>query len=92
MKDNRITQYIPPFVTVPYLFDYPFSSLEALMEIPFVKAFSEDKFFEKFVVSGDSLMAIYEGGCKWEVVGTLEDSDIGLPEWEGPTRAVSESK
>jgi len=80
---NRITQYRPAFFEGFENESKDFETLLDLMEMPFVKRFSDDPTFFQFVVSGESLMATYDKGAFWLVVGELQDSDIGLPKWDG---------
>lgn len=70
---------------------FHFESKQELLDIPFVKKFSEENNFVGYALSPDSkktaLMAVYDDGYKWWVIGFIEDvSGIDLPEWKSKYR------
>lgn len=80
---NEIVQHIPAFLET----DEPrqrssFDSLAQLLEIPFVKIWTDDRDFHKLSVSDDNLIAEQRGGRSWWVVGFLRESVPWLPEWD----------
>lgn len=88
----RIVQHIPAFVE---LMDDPipeatFESLEDLLNVAFVKRWSESKRFYRFSYKRGLLMAELEGGTKWWVVGRMTNfseemlKSLNLPQWERP--------
>ena len=63
-----------------------FNTVEELLAIPFVKNFSDQPNFDKYSISksdmGDMLMAEYDGGLIWWVVGHLKEAeDLQIPVW-----------
>lgn len=88
----KIRQHVPNFVDIPPAPEEEFNSPEELLAIPWVvnfKGLRGDK-FDKFVKSKhrDSylLMATYENGKHWWVVGYLDGEPNFLPEWDGGTK------
>lgn len=76
---NGFTQHIPGFVSVetpPQR--VPFKTTEDLLNIDTVVRFSKDPKFSHFAISDNCLMAIYDEGRKWWVVGYLDDSETVL--------------
>jgi len=64
-----------------------FSTVEELLDISFVKSFKDYDDFHKFSIAdrfnGPSLMAEYNKGKKWWVIGHIDDaSSIDLPDWK----------
>lgn len=81
---NEIVQHIPAFVETG---DEPrkranFESLAQLLEIPFVKSWTDERDFHKLSVSDHLLIAEQRGGRSWWVVGSLRESVPELPEWD----------
>lgn len=80
---NSVTTHIPAWGDAEKT-THPFHTLRELLAIPFVKAFSKGKSFHRFSVSTDNsllLMAEYDKGRGWWVVGRLKTPVNGLPEW-----------
>lgn len=64
-----------------------FDTLEELLAIPFVANFAQDMDhpFHRFSIDGDgrTLMAEYDDGYVWWVVGFIDDaSGLDLPMWQ----------
>lgn len=81
---NEIVQHIPPFVETG---DQPrrrasFDSLAQLLEVPFVKSWTDKKDFYQLSVEDHCLIAEQRGGRSWWVVGFLRESVPGLPKWD----------
>jgi len=78
-----ITQYYPAFVSGFESEVKSFYTKEDLLSIQWVDRFKQDD-FHRFSLSksGSSyvLMAEYEGGAKWFVVGFLNDDEISVME------------
>lgn len=88
---NRIKQHkfgeIWPGEVIPVA---QFSTTDELLAVPFVANYVTYANFHRFSVSRDSqplLMAEYEDGKVWYVVGYLDSLDgVNLPTWHSPTR------
>lgn len=97
--ESTIRQYRPAFVTGFKNATVPFKSLSELLEIDFVKNFKHDLFddeskidplFHQFSISvGEErddypLMAEYDNGYSWYVVGFINCLDLvrELPVWK----------
>lgn len=88
---NAIRAHIPAYMRDPQdaetLKWVDFSTLEELLEISFVHNFCENaapsKIFSHYAKSDDLLMAVYNDGYSWLVVGYLKDPDsVDLSYWE----------
>lgn len=85
---NQIRQHIPGFVDGIEPAEATFSTLDELLSVPFVARFREivdpGKPFHRFSYSedGNLLMAEYDEGRSWWVVGYLREAVDGLPNWE----------
>jgi len=80
---NTIRQYRPAFFEGFENETVEFSTDEELINIPFVKNFSNDK-FSHYAVSDNHLMAIYDDGFEWWVIGTIQcPASVKLPKWNG---------
>ena len=85
-----IKQHIPNFVSGIEPETHEWTTLPELLSIPFVARFRDDYSFEHFAFSpsGDHwlLMAVYEGGHRWWVVGYLDElpREEGLIPWHPP--------
>ena len=89
-----IRQRIPNYVSGVDPETVEFQTLDDLLDIPFVKIWKEnglcrDNNFYQYSVSeehwGTVLMAEYNSGIKWWVVGTMKGitgKELGLPEWK----------
>jgi len=79
-KTNRIVQHFPAYMD----FDpecVGFDTLEELLEIPWVKRWSENANFYQYS-GGDYLMAEFHEGYEWWAIGKLRNPVEGLPEWK----------
>lgn len=80
---NTIRQYRPAFFEGFENELVEFSTDEELINIPFVKNFLNDK-FSHYSVSDNHLMAIYDDGFEWGVIGTIQyPALVKLPKWDG---------
>jgi hypothetical protein len=71
-----------------------FNSLEELVNLPFVKSMANRENFYRFSITTDKtkkLMAEYNEGGEWWVVGFLSETIAELPEWS-PQKNDIESK
>ena len=57
-----------------------FDTTEELLEIDFVKNWSKIETFYRYSISGNHLMAEYENGKKWWVIGNIRNI-VDLPKW-----------
>ena len=81
---NRFRPHYPGFVDAPFrITEVGFNTIDDLVQFDFVKRFTEDTHFDCFRKSDDLLMAIYNDGYKWLVVGSIEAPNLlDLPEWD----------
>ena len=80
---NTISQYCPTFFEGFENKTVEFSTDDDLINIPFVKNFARDN-FSHYAMSGDCLMAIYDYGFDWWVIGTIQyPASVKLPKWNG---------
>jgi hypothetical protein len=80
---NKITQYRPGCFEGFDTKINDFETLEELLNIPWVKRWSEDESFHCLAKGGEKLMAVLENGKKWWVVGMIENpDDIDLPKFK----------
>jgi len=69
-----------------------FSTTKELLNIPFVKSFGSNPGFHQYSIADPvddpSLMAEYNKGQKWWVIGHLKNIDtiLDLPNWVSPPR------
>lgn len=80
-----LEQHIPSFCEgfEPKIGD--FKNLQELLEIDFVKDWSKKKDFYRYSLSSANLMAEFNKGNKWYVIGYLRNYGIdlsNLPRWE----------
>lgn len=81
---NKITQHIPDYVEGLENITEEFHDYDSLVNIPFVRRFSEVEHFSHFAISDNCLMAIYKEGFEWWVVGYISDpSSVKLRTWDG---------
>ncbi len=86
---NKITEYVPNAIELDRDLDQAeFESIEELLNIPFVATFAKviTPAFHRFSVSSNScLMAEYNKGAEWWVVGIIEFPEkVNLPRWKKP--------
>jgi hypothetical protein len=89
---TQIKQYRPAFMELGEKICAPFETVDDLMAIPFVSGFRNEPGFYRFSLFGRedgsmpgaavSLMAEYDSGRRWLVIGTIEGTSPDLPLWE----------
>lgn len=79
---NKIIQHIPNYCDRFEPRSVEFSTLSELLSIDFVQRFRNLNNFYQFSISNNRLMAEYENGYKWFVVGFLDEQFKELPKWE----------
>ena len=81
---NQFKRHFPNFVDIsekPEWID--FETTDDLLGLYVVRKFENDRNFSHFAISGNILMAVYNDGLEWWVVGFIKDpSTIDLPKWE----------
>lgn len=83
---NEFKPYIPRYIDIR---DVPeriflFEDVQQLLKSDLFQNFTKEEHFSHFCMSEYYLMAIYNEGFKWRVVGTIKDStNIDLPKWDG---------
>lgn len=79
---NKLTLYTPGYVDGKRESPIEFESTKDLLELTAVKRFKRgETLFRK---SEELLMAVYDKGFEWWVIGTiLNPEDVDLFEWEG---------
>lgn len=78
-KTNRIVQHLPGYID----FDIEcigFDTLEELLNIEWVKWWSQQKGFHRYSAD-DYLMAEFKDGYEWYALGRLRNP-VNLPKWE----------
>lgn len=81
----KIKRYLPNFVDIEgfRLEEAMPITIEDLLEVSWVKLWSDVKGFYRFSLSGNYLMAELHEGKEWWIVGIFEDKSFQeLPEWE----------
>lgn len=83
-----ITRHLPAYFSGYDDVIESFGSIEELLEIDWVKDFGSQPKFHQYSISDkkgySNLMAEFEDGCKWYVVGYLSNAQElmnGLPDW-----------
>jgi len=85
----KIRRHVPSFVDMdeePETVE--FTTVEELLEIPFVNDWNRDEDFFRFSIGSRKnrislLMAEFDKGKAWYVVGHMENvNDIELPDWK----------
>jgi len=93
MKKNKIVQYRPKSFEGFENKVVDFDSLDELLSIDFVNNFKNQKKFERFCLGDKHLMAIYDNGFHWFVVGLIDNPDlIDLPKWDGGKYKVTDGE
>ena len=87
---NKIVQRIPPFFSGFQPAREIFTSIEQLLEIPFVKSWTDDKDFYRLSVQDNCLIAELKSG-KWRVVGFFHDPVPELPEFDSGIYEASDA-
>jgi len=88
---NRIIQHRPAYFSGFENEEHEFETISELLNIDFVKNFSDSKDFYKYSFEPDRLylVAEYKEGKEWWVVGRL-DKPVELPAWE-PVYEIKEN-
>lgn len=82
----NITQHIPNYCDGFEPKQATFNSTKDLLNVEWVKFFSEQKDFYRYSISDNNLlMAEFDEGYKWSVVGRLLPT-VSLPKWEAKYR------
>lgn len=79
--NNEIHQHRPASFDCGENEAVQFDTLDQMLKIPWVKNFSSGVSFHRFSISRNMLIAEYDCGAKWFVVGYLKNP-VGLPEWK----------
>ena len=81
----KVTQHRPAFFEGFENEVIEVNTKEELLNIKFIKNFSEQPNFYRYSITDNCLMAEFENGKKWWVVAHLEDFDsLDLPKWQPP--------
>ena len=88
---STVRQYFPAFYSGFEEKESKFNSIEDLLKIDWIKKWSETPNFYRYSISRldyreqfiYALMAEYEGGCHWFVIGYIDKYDLikELPNW-----------
>jgi hypothetical protein len=82
---STIKQHLPPFITGMDRVVASFDTLDDLLAIPFVAKFARGPGFRRFslgpYVDTVMLLAEYDGGVRWWVVGYISGDPPDLPAW-----------
>ena len=81
-KNMKIKQHIPNYCSGIESQIDEFSNLKELKNIKWVNPRHEDENFYRFSISEKFLMAEYNEGYDWYVVGYLDEPIDWLPKWE----------
>jgi|DEB0MinimDraft_10_1074344.scaffolds.fasta_scaffold00875_6 hypothetical protein len=80
----KFRRHYPSFFTGGYEGEIEVASLEELLEVEWIKNFSKytgkSKFY-RYSISGKSLMAEYNKGETWWVIG-YTNTELSLPKWD----------
>lgn len=80
---NKLFLHKPGFVDGKTESPLEFESTEDLLNLDAVKQFKQGETL--FRISGDFLLAVYDKGFEWWVVGSiLNTKTLDLFEWDGP--------
>lgn len=81
-KTNKFIQHMPSYVEADR-FEYAFDKQEELLNHPWIKEWSKDEGFHRYSLSNQLLIAEFEQGKKWWVLGYIKHPEyIDLPVWE----------
>ena len=79
---NQITEHVPNFIGMDKPRISKFKTCKKLLEIPWVKSFSDDPEFYRYSMDDESLMAEYKKGKDWWPVGNIKNpASVDLPKW-----------
>ncbi len=83
---NSVTQYFPDFYEGFTALEVSFDTTDELVNIPFIKHFSEQPgfdFYAKSLNHPSLLMAVYNKESTWYVIAFLDNPDlVDLPVWD----------
>ena len=83
----KITQYRPSYYSGYDNEEVNFNTLDELLNISWVKRFSDDEDFYRYSCSDGLLMAECNKGYDWHVIGSLDCPFVsGLPKWKAKER------
>lgn len=82
----KIKQYRPNYYSGFENEEVEFNSVDELLNISWVKSFSEDKSFYRYSISDEHLMVECNNGYDWYVIGMLDAPFNGLPKWKAKDR------
>lgn len=91
MADYKLIEYLPASVSRKEAEEIEFNTTEELLQIDFVKAHNRQTDFHRYSIKREPggiripLLAEYEHGNKWIVIGFLKGGDLNsieLPEWK----------
>jgi hypothetical protein len=89
----KIIQYRPNYYSGYENKEVEFSTLEELLNISWVKSFSDDEYFYRYSCSDGYLMAECNKGYDWHVIGSLSCPSIsGLPKWKARYKPKSKKQ
>ena len=81
---NIFKHHIPSSVDIAKPDDVEFNTTEDLINIPHLKKYSAINNFVEFVKSDNTILATFEDGYNWWVMGTVDNADdLDLPVWDG---------
>jgi len=82
---NTFTQNIPKYITCKKPKPIQFNTTKDLLCLREINRFEEYGKFSHFAKSNNDIIAIYDYGFSWFVIGHIKNiQDIDLPLWEGP--------
>ncbi len=80
---NSFRQRVPNYIDAPKPDPHVFNTLEELYADPHINNYMSKPDFSHLAIDGDYLMAIFDEGYKWWVLGFIENpDDIDIPKWE----------
>jgi hypothetical protein len=89
----KITQYRPSYYSGYDNKEVEFNTLDELLNISWVKSFSDDESFYRYSCSDGLLMAECNKGYDWHVIGSLDCPFVsGLPKWKAKERPKTEEE
>jgi hypothetical protein len=78
----KFKQHIPRYAYGFKAHEEDFNSLNELLNINIVKKFkSQEGFYQYSLTEDRMLMAEYEKGYRWTVIGFIDNPVEGLPKW-----------
>lgn len=81
---NEFRQHFPSSCDFDNPKEIKFSTTEELLNLDAVSSWKEKNKFSHFAISNNSLMAIFDEGYRWWVIGYIKyPENVDLPKWEG---------